>query len=302
MELNYSFTYKMMQLPCQAIYLNVFSSIVNQLIFIFNKMNKLFTFTISLILVYLPASNLISKSLSCDYILFEKPHKTNSKPNGLLYQEMDEIGRKKTKFLEYIGDLKHLDRSGWVMNKIDKPETVSGHMHRMSLIAMILDEDELKQTYGATFDLNKVIKMTLIHDMAECITGDYTPYDKIPKEKKQALEVEAIQYLTSYLPDKQANKLIELFDEYEERKSPESILTKEIDRFDLVLQAFQYEKQEYEKSGLVPDFEEFFDFAFVLSEIRDKQLKELVSSIMKQRSAFLKSVCGSKNDQDLIEN
>ena len=44
-------------------------------------------------------------------------------------------------------------------------------MHRMSLIAMMLDEDELKQRYGSNFDLNKVIKMTLIHDIAETITG-----------------------------------------------------------------------------------------------------------------------------------
>lgn len=118
-------------------------------------------------------------------------------------------------------------------------------------------------------------------------------------QKKQQ-ELDAMRYLSSYLPDKQAEMLTKLFDEYEERKSAESIVTKEIDRLDLILQAFEYEKKEFERTGLVPDFEEFFDFNFVLSKIRDDGLKEIVSSIMKQRSAFLKSVCNS-NEDDLVD-
>ena len=178
-----------------------------------------------------------------------------------------------------------------------KQETVAGHMHRMSLIALTLDEDQLKSAYGPEFDLNKVIRMTLIHDIAETITGDFTPYDKIDPEIKRLQEIDVIEYLASYLPDKQAQTLTALFYEYEERKSPESIVTKEIDRLDLIIQAFSYEKSQFKSTGLVPDFEEFFDFNSVLSKIRDEQLKQIVGSIMKQRSKFLKSVCKfSKED------
>lgn len=169
-------------------------------------------------------------------------------------------------------------------------------MHRMSLIALTLDEDELKSTYGAEFDLNKVIRMTLIHDIAETITGDYTPYDKIDPAVKKQQEIETIQYLASYLPDKQADTLTSLFNEYEERQSPESVLVKEIDRLDLIIQAFSYEKSQFKNTGKVPDFEEFFDFNFVLSKIRNEQLKQIVGSIMKQRSKFLKSVCRSSKE------
>ena len=35
----------------------------------------------------------------------------------------------------------------------------------------MLDEDKLKKIYGSEFDLNKVMKMTLVHDVAETITG-----------------------------------------------------------------------------------------------------------------------------------
>ena len=103
------------------------------------------------------------------------------------------------------------------------------------------------------------------------------------------------------MPEEQANKFTNLFSEYEERKTPESKITKEIDRLDLIIQAFSYEKSEFERTGKVPDFEEFFDFNFVLSKIHNDQLKEIVSSIMKHRSAFLRSVCDSSKKNDLIE-
>lgn len=170
-------------------------------------------------------------------------------------------------------------------------------MYRMSLIALTLDENQLKKDYGSEFDLNKVIKMTLIHDMAETITGDYTPYDKIDPEKKKEQEIEAIKYLSSYLPENQGKIINNLFDEYEERQSNESKVTKEIDRLDLIIQAFSYEKSQFKNTGKVPDFEEFFDFNFVLSKIRDEQLKQIVASVMKQRSLFLKSVCNSLSNE-----
>ena len=107
--------------------------------------------------------------------------------------------------------------------------------------------------------------------------------------------------LSSYLPNKQANLLNNLFDEYEKRESPESIITKEIDRLDLILQAFEYEKSEFERTGKLPDFEEFFDFTFVLSKIENNQLTEIVSGLMKQRSAFLKSICSNKSIKKDVE-
>ena len=34
-------------------------------------------------------------------------------------------------FLSKIGELKHLEREGWVLRKIRKPETVAAHQYRM---------------------------------------------------------------------------------------------------------------------------------------------------------------------------
>ena len=40
-------------------------------------------------------------------------------------------------------------------------------------MALLLFENE------SDIDVNKVIKLSLIHDMGECICGDITPYDNV---------------------------------------------------------------------------------------------------------------------------
>lgn len=47
----------------------------------------------------------------------------------------------------------------------------------------------------ASLDFTRVIKLSLAHDMAECIVGDITPADNVPKEEKQRLELDAIKAL-----------------------------------------------------------------------------------------------------------
>ena len=71
-------------------------------------------------------------------------------------------------FLHEIGKLKTLDRQGWVIRSIPKPETVAGHMHRMAIMAMFA----LDRSLTKDLNMDKVIKMCLVHDMAECIVGE----------------------------------------------------------------------------------------------------------------------------------
>jgi putative hydrolase of HD superfamily len=97
-------------------------------------------------------------------------------------------------FLREISKLKSLDRTGWVIRSVPKPESVAGHMYRMSLIALLA----LDRSLTADLDMDKVIKMCLVHDMAECIVGDITPHDGIDEEEKHRLEMEAMQSLCKF--------------------------------------------------------------------------------------------------------
>ena len=60
----------------------------------------------------------------------------------------------------------------------DKTESIADHMYRMSVMVQTV----LKPSDPINKD--KCIKMALVHDMAEAITGDITPDDGISAEEK----------------------------------------------------------------------------------------------------------------------
>ncbi|XP_036011879.1 5'-deoxynucleotidase HDDC2 isoform X3 [Mus musculus] len=76
--------------------------------------------------------------------------------------------------------LHRVPRTGWVYRNVEKPESVSDHMYRMAVMAMVTRDDRLNK--------DRCIRLALVHDMAECIVGDIAPADNIPKEEKHRRE------------------------------------------------------------------------------------------------------------------
>lgn len=89
------------------------------------------------------------------------------------------------------------------------------------------------------------------------------------------------------LPSEGQKELTDLFHEYEFQTSPEAKLTKDLDRFDLILQAFQYEKREFARLGKLIDIQCFLRLE---KDVQNGQIQALVSEIMKQRKEFLDSI------------
>jgi len=79
-------------------------------------------------------------------------------------------------FLFVLGKLKRTKRTGWINNKIENPESIADHMYRMAIMSFFLP--------SATINREHCIKMSLVHDMAESIVGDITPYDGVSDEEK----------------------------------------------------------------------------------------------------------------------
>ncbi len=142
-------------------------------------------------------------------------------------------------FQEKIGVLKHLRRTGWVKRNVPMAETVAAHSWRMALMAM-QKENELK-ALGA--DVGHVIDMCLLHDVAEAVVGDIIPERhqtdkiKISKEEKHILETQAARTLSEKY---NFPKLIRVFNEYEEQKTLEAKAVKNLDKLDMLLQAYEY--------------------------------------------------------------
>jgi len=169
-------------------------------------------------------------------------------------------------FLKNAMKLKTIPRQGWI-NKLDlkDPESVADHCYSMAVLAMIFSD--LKR-----LDTEKIIKMTLLHDLAESVTGDLTP-DVVTKSKKEKLETYAMKKILAHLPKPLRAKYAKLWTEYQQNSTREARLLHQIDKLEMALQAKSYGKK-FTKKQLRP----FFDSA--KREIFDPDLKKAFKKIL----------------------
>lgn len=168
-----------------------------------------------------------------------------------------------------INHLKQLFRKGWLRNiSPEKCESVAEHTFGMAMMAWLLADE-----FFPELNREKVLKLSLIHDIAEVYAGDTTPYDGLTPEEKNAREREALTKIFSGLPN--GDSYISLWEEFENGSSAEAKFVKQIDRLEMALQAAVYEHQQ----GL--ELEEFFDSA--AQSIHTPALKDLLDEIRKSR-------------------
>lgn len=139
-------------------------------------------------------------------------------------------------FLLTVSKLKDTPRQGWVEHHVKLPESVGDHMYRMSVLCMMCPDP--------TLDRNRLTKMALCHDMPEALVGDITPAMNVPKDEKYKMEDTAMTQLADLIPDCNGREMRELWLEYEAQVTPESRFLKDMDQLEMVLQAYQYEKEQ----------------------------------------------------------
>eukprot|EP00501_MAST-03F_sp_TOSAG23-6_P001238 GSMAST32.ASY1.ANO1.1284.1 assembled CDS len=153
-----------------------------------------------------------------------------------------------TDILDYcrlIGLLKLQKRSGWLRCgiKFGDCESVADHMYRMALLAFALNEKDEK---GESVNIEKCVLIALVHDIAEAVVGDITPFDGISKEEKHRREKITIEKIEKmcvvHLNFKFGGRIAKLWWEYELKASAEGLLVKDIDKFEMCLQANEYEE------------------------------------------------------------
>ena len=137
------------------------------------------------------------------------------------------------RFLHLAGRLKETARAGWVLRGVEAPESVADHSFRLALMALVL-----APRAGEAVDRGRCVEMALVHDLAECLTGDITPLDGISAEEKRRREREAVHHLAALADEP---RLVELWEEYDAAASPEARFVKELDKLETAIQATEYE-------------------------------------------------------------
>ena len=107
-------------------------------------------------------------------------------------------------------------------------ESVAEHSWRMTLMAYLAAEE------FPEVNLEKLLKMCLIHDLGECFTGDIPAFDKTDAHRKT--EDLLLNNWVQTLPEPIRSEWTALFAEMEERKTLEAKLHKALDNLEAVIQ------------------------------------------------------------------
>jgi len=137
-------------------------------------------------------------------------------------------------FLSIAGKLKTIPRTGWVESGVENPESVADHSYRTALTAMLLSDME-------GLDTCRVMLMALLHDLAESEMGDITPMMKQEDHLEQ--ENRVMKKILNRFSEPLRQHYWEVWREYQEKKSPESVLVHDADKIDMVLQAYEYQQR-----------------------------------------------------------
>lgn len=108
-----------------------------------------------------------------------------------------------------------------------QPESVAGHSWRIALMAYWM-RDEFPEA-----DMDKVIRMCLIHDLGECFTGDIPSFLKTDADtaKEDALLIQWVETL----PQPYRTEMAALYAEMDALETPEAKLYKALDKLEAVI-------------------------------------------------------------------
>ena len=154
-------------------------------------------------------------------------------------------------FFRIVGKSKRLPRTGWVREKVKNPESVAEHSFRVGVLAMVLS-DKL----GNNLDKEKLMKMALLHDLGEVITGDIVVerWDVIDLKKRgeqEKAERKGIKDIFDKL-GADGEQYKKIYDEMIGRTTPEAKVFWLLDKLERTIQALEYEEEQGK------NLEEFF--------------------------------------------
>ena len=178
--------------------------------------------------------------------------------------------------------LKRLERTGWTLRGLPNgTESVAAHSFGVSVTAMLL-ADEINSR-GLDINLERVLKMALLHDWAETRVGDMprTAINYFGVDARKRAESAAFADIVGLIPAA-GSQYTGLHHEYEGRHSLEARVVKAADIIDLLTQAYALERAG--AKGL----DEFWQVAhqadFQLPSIANEVVGEVLQSLLEARS------------------
>lgn len=180
--------------------------------------------------------------------------------------------RKLIEALSVAERLKDATRHGYTKN--GRHESVAEHSWMMSLMAFFI-KDEFPEV-----DMDKVIKMCIIHDLGEAFTGDIPTFEKT-KENEKVEEKLLFEWIDT-LPENYKIEMTALYDEMSKRETVEAKVYKAIDGLEALVQhnisdISTWIPKEYELNKTYAD--DKVAFSDYLMELREEIRKDTLEKI-----------------------
>ena len=128
-------------------------------------------------------------------------------------------------FLREADQLKSVLRASRLIDGTRR-ENSAEHSWHIMLFALVLGDQA-----GPDVDINRVLKMLLLHDLVEIDAGDAPIHGLVDHAQQAAKEQAAADRLFGLLPPDQATDFRALWDEFEAASTPDALFAKAIDRF-----------------------------------------------------------------------
>ena len=159
----------------------------------------------------------------------------------------------------------------------DRLENDAEHSWTICMIALVLHKYA-----NFTVDIDRVIKMLLIHDIVEIDTGDTFLYD-VEKSNSRAKEIIAAERIFGMLEEEQKLDFISLWIEFEQKQTPEAKFAAAVDRLEPVLQNYLNEGGSWKQNNITYEMvlKNNQDIKTASSEIWEFVLRLLDSAVEK---------------------
>lgn len=153
-----------------------------------------------------------------------------------IYRQMD--------FIIEIDKLKNVFRQS-LLSDSSRHENDAEHSWHLCMLAMTLSEYAEEGT-----DILKCIKMMLIHDIVEIYAGDTYLYDEEGMKDKAEREMKSAEKIYGILDEAQKNEFMNLWLEFDEGKTKESIFANILDRVQPIMLNYLTKGKMWIKNGI----------------------------------------------------
>ena len=168
------------------------------------------------------------------------------------------------RFIKEIENLKSVTRTAWT--KTGRRESTAEHSWRLAMLLMVLRED------FKDLDIDKAIKMSLVHDLGELYDGDISAKLQNDNDNKAEMEEKAMRRMLTTLPDGISEKIYDLWKEYNECCTKEAKLVKAMDKLETIVQHNQGDNPE--------DFDYEFNLQYGKQYFMDNEILEYMRYII----------------------